>query len=133
MTIEETTWINDINWNEDGLVPTISQDRHSGKILTLAWMNREALMQTMRSGRAVYWSRSRERLWVKGEKSGHIQEVSEIRVDCDKDAILLLVNQSGGIACHTGRNSCFFTRLDNGKWETVEPVIKDPAQIYGQK
>jgi len=131
MQTDKTKWLNDIQWNHEGLVPAIAQDQASGKILTLAWMNRDALEMTVAGGLAVYWSRSRQRIWKKGERSGHFQEISEIRTDCDKDTILLLVNQIGGIACHTGRYSCFFSRLENGKWQAVEPVIKDPRQIYG--
>lgn len=125
-------WLDEVNWGKEGLVPAIAQDRETGKVLTLAWMNREALEKTAREGRAVYWSRSRGRIWQKGESSGHIQWVSEIRLDCDRDAVLLAVTQAGGIACHTGRNSCFFSRLNGEAWEPVEPVLKDPAVIYGQ-
>ncbi|MEX2353132.1 MAG: phosphoribosyl-AMP cyclohydrolase, partial [Gammaproteobacteria bacterium] len=108
----DTQWLDKVNWNEQGLVPAIAQEKDSGKVLTLAWMNREALQQTVSTGHAVYWSRSRARLWHKGESSGHVQTVLEIRLDCDRDAILLVVKQAGGIACHTGRHSCFFKRLD---------------------
>ena len=126
-------WLNQVKWNNEGLVPAIAQDQDSGKILTLAWMNPEALSKTAESGHAVYWSRSRQQLWHKGEVSGHTQVINEIRLDCDQDAILLLVKQLGGIACHTGRHSCFFTQLQNGHWQAVEPVIKDPELIYGQQ
>ena len=124
-------WLDTVIWNADGLVPAIAQEA-SGTVLTLAWMDREALSRTAETGLAHYWSRSRGRLWQKGESSGHIQRVREIRLDCDNDAILLIVEQEGGIACHTGRHRCFFQRLDNGVWRTVEPVIKDPKVIYGQ-
>jgi len=124
-------WLDTVMWNADGLVPAIAQEA-SGTVLTLAWMDREALSRTAETGLAQYWSRSRRRLWQKGESSGHVQRVREIRLDCDQDAILLIVEQEGGIACHTGRHRCFFQRLDNGVWRTVEPVIKDPKVIYGQ-
>jgi phosphoribosyl-AMP cyclohydrolase len=124
--------LDNVCWNADGLVPAIAQDADSGQVLMLAWMNRAALMETLASGRAVYWSRSRSALWRKGETSGHSQQVREVRLDCDGDAVLLRVTQAGGIACHTGRSSCFFRRWDpaNG-WETVDPVLKDPEDIYG--
>jgi phosphoribosyl-AMP cyclohydrolase len=124
------TWLNKINWSEDGLVPAIAQDATTGDILMVAWMNREALKQTAEKGEAVYWSRSRKKLWHKGEESGHTQKVTEIRTDCDEDVILLKVEQVGGIACHTGRHSCFFHRLEGNKWQAVEPVLKDPHEIY---
>ena len=124
-------WLDTVMWNADGLVPAIAQEA-SGTVLTLAWMDRQALSRTAETGLAHYWSRSRHRLWQKGESSGHFQRVREIRLDCDSDAILLIVEQEGGIACHTGRHRCFFQRLDNGVWRTVEPVIKDPKVIYGQ-
>ena len=123
-------WLDEVAWDADGLVPAIAQERDTGKVLTLAWMNREALAATAREGRAVYWSRSRARLWRKGESSGHVQRVNEIRLDCDGDAVLLVVDQAGGIACHTGRESCFFRKLENGRWVTVDPVLKDPSVIY---
>ena len=126
-------WLDEIEWNEQGLVPAIAQDAASGRVLTLAWMNREALAETARSGRAVYWSRSRAKLWRKGEESGHVQKVLELRVDCDADAVLLKVEQVGGIACHTGRESCYFRKLDNGRWVTTDPVKKDPSLIYGKE
>jgi phosphoribosyl-AMP cyclohydrolase len=119
-----------IRWNADGLVPAIAQDAGSGKVLTLAWMNRDALTRTVATREAHYWSRSRGRLWHKGESSGHVQKVREIRLDCDDDAILLVVEQAGGIACHTGRERCFFRRLDGGAWREDEPVLKDPREIY---
>jgi phosphoribosyl-AMP cyclohydrolase len=126
-------WLDELSWNEQGLVPAIAQDAASGRVLTLAWMNREALAETANSGRAVYWSRSRAKLWRKGEESGHVQKVLELRLDCDADAVLLKVEQVGGIACHTGRESCYFRKLDNGRWVTTDPVKKDPSLIYGKK
>ena len=120
----------EVEWNTDGLVPAITQDSKSGRVLTLAWMNREALLTTVTEQRAVYWSRSRNKLWRKGEESGNIQRLIELRLDCDNDAILLVVEQVGGIACHTGRESCFYRKLDNLAWESVEPVLKDPKDIY---
>ena len=123
-------WLNEIVWDELGLVPAIAQDAKTGEVLMFAWMNREALAMTLASGEAVYWSRSRRKLWHKGEESGHTQKVLEIRADCDRDVILLKVEQTGGIACHTGRRSCFFQRLENGSWQEKEPVIKDPKEIY---
>jgi phosphoribosyl-AMP cyclohydrolase len=123
-------WLDAVKWDENGLVPAIAQAFDSGKLLTLAWMNRDALAATVAEGRAVYWSRSRERLWRKGEESGHIQHLKELRIDCDADAILLLVEQIGGIACHTGRERCFYRVLRDGNWLIAEPVIKDPADIY---
>ncbi len=126
-------WLDEVAWDERGLVPAIAQEAGTGKLLMLAWMNREALAETVRSGRAVYWARSRDKLWHKGEESGHVQHVREIRLDCDGDVVLLTVQQVGGIACHTGRGRCFFRRLDNDAWVVTEPVIKDPQQIYGSK
>lgn len=124
-------WLDAIRWDAGGLVPAIAQDADSDEVLMFAWMNREALAETARSGVAVYWSRSRARLWRKGEQSGHTQAVVEIRTDCDNDVILLKVKQHGGIACHTGRRSCFFQRHDNhAGWQTVAPVIKNPEEIY---
>ena len=123
-------WLNKVNWSEDGLVPAIAQDAASGDILMVAWMNREALKQTVELGEAVYWSRSRKKLWHKGEESGHTQKVREIRLDCDEDVVLLKIEQSGGIACHTGRRSCFFQKLEKGRWLAVDPVLKDPHEIY---
>ncbi|MCC7059384.1 MAG: phosphoribosyl-AMP cyclohydrolase [Burkholderiaceae bacterium] len=124
------TWLDEVQWDIDGLVPAIARDAESGRVLMMAWMNRAALAETAASGRAVYWSRSRKRLWRKGEESGHVQVVREIRLDCDGDALLLTVEQHGGIACHTGRESCFFRRLADGRWEIVDPVLKDPGSIY---
>nr|ALS90757.1 phosphoribosyl-AMP cyclohydrolase [uncultured bacterium] len=124
------TWLNKVNWAHDGLIPVVVQDVHSHKVLMLAWMNREALKQSITSGEAVFWSRSRKKLWRKGEASGHLQKIREIRLDCDEDAVLLLVEQVGGISCHTGREHCFFQKLEANNWVTVEPVLKDPAEIY---
>ena len=123
-------WLNKVNWTNDGLVPVITQDAASGTVLMFAWMNREALRLTAEKGVAVYWSRSRKKLWYKGEESGHTQKVKEIRLDCDEDVILLKVEQVGGIACHTGREHCFFQKLENGHWATTEPVLKNPEEIY---
>ncbi len=127
-----SAWLDEIKWNDDGLVPVIAQDAADSRVLMLAWMNREALQLTARDGHAVYWSRSRRKLWHKGEESGHQQQVREIRLDCDNDVIILQVEQKGGIACHTGRRSCFFRRLEDGRWRTVEPVLKDPSEMYGK-
>ncbi|RIK93765.1 MAG: phosphoribosyl-AMP cyclohydrolase [Burkholderiales bacterium] len=126
----ERDWLDAVRWNEDGLVTAVAQDAASGEVLMLAWMNRESLAETAATGRAVYWSRSRGRLWRKGEESGHVQHVRELRLDCDGDAVLLKVEQQGGIACHTGRRSCFFRRLDDARWNEVDPVLKDPGEIY---
>jgi len=126
-------WLDDVKWDRDGLVPVIAQEAGSNDVLMFAFMNRDALAQTVQRGEAVYWSRSRQRLWHKGEESGHIQKVHEIRLDCDNDVVLLKVTQLGhepGIACHTGRHACFFQRYENGTWKTVEPVLKDPESIY---
>jgi len=127
------SWLEAVQWDAQGLVPVIAQERVSGDVLMLAWMNREALQQTVELGRAVYFSRSRGKLWFKGEESGHVQTVHEIRLDCDQDVILLKVTQTGhepGIACHTGRHSCFSSLLENGNWRVTEPVLKDPRTIY---
>ena len=129
----ETGWLDEVRWDRDGLVPAIAQEQGSGDVLMFAFMNREALQKTVELGRAVYWSRSRARLWFKGEESGHVQQVHEVRLDCDGDVVLLKVTQRGhepGIACHTGRHSCFFRRLDTGAWQAVDPVLKDPETIY---
>lgn len=128
----DTAYLDQVAWNDQGLVPAIAQDRDSKEILMVAWMNREALSLTRAEGRAIYWSRSRQKLWRKGEESGHVQEVSEIRLDCDNDVVLLQVQQRGGIACHTGRRSCFYSVLKDGQWQAVDPVIKDPASIYAK-
>lgn len=123
--------LDEIKWNEVGLVPAIAQQHDTGKVLMVAWMNREALETTLKEGRAVYFSRSRQKLWRKGEESGHVQQLKEIRIDCDSDVILMQVDQIGGIACHTGRHHCFFKKYENGQWIDVEPVIKDEKDIYG--
>ena len=125
-----TDWLDQLKWNSDGLLPAIAQDQHSGEVLMLAWMNREALSLTIEQGRAVYWSRSRQKLWFKGEESGHEQKLHEIRVDCDADVVLLQVEQIGGIACHTGRRRCFFRLLKYSEWEIDEEIIKNPDKIY---
>ena len=132
-TPQGNQWLDEVAWDAQGLVPAIAQDAVTGEVLMFAWMNREALALTAESGHAVYWSRSRGRLWHKGEESGHTQKVLELRVDCDKDVVLLKIEQIGGIACHTGRRSCFFNRLDGAAWQDVEPVLKDPKLIYGDK
>lgn len=123
-------WLDKIKWTEDGLVPVIAQQEGTGKVLMFAWMNRESLALTAEQGRAIYWSRSRKKLWRKGEESGHVQLVKEIRLDCDNDVILITVEQIGNIACHTGRHSCFYQKLMGNKWVTVDPIVKDPGQIY---
>ena len=125
-----TNWIDEVAWDQNGLVPAIAQDASSGQVLMMAWMNREALDETVRSKRAVYWSRSRARIWRKGEESGHVQKVSEVLLDCDGDVVLLKVEQTGGIACHTGRASCFFRKLVNGEWSVTQPVLRNPDEIY---
>jgi len=129
---ESTAWIDEIAWTTDGLVPAVVQDAATGTVLMFAWMNREALARTAATGEAHYWSRSRQRLWRKGEESGHVQRVQELRIDCDADAVLLRVDQTGGIACHTGRERCFFRRLEDGRWILTDPVLKEPAEIYGR-
>jgi len=126
-------WLDAVRWDAQGLAPVVTQDASSGRVLTLAWMSRESLAETIRTGQAVYWSRSRRKLWRKGEESGHVQKVAELRLDCDADAILLRVEQVGGIACHTGRERCFYLKLDNGRWVETDPVLKDPAEIYAKK
>ncbi len=127
-------WLNNVKWDEHGLVPVIAQEVGSNDVLMFAWMNREALSKTVELGEAVYWSRSRKKLWHKGEESGHVQKVHEIRLDCDEDVVLLKVEQAGRIACHTGRHSCFFQKFegsaDSGEWQAVDPVLKDPESIY---
>ncbi|HKJ52194.1 MAG TPA: phosphoribosyl-AMP cyclohydrolase [Gammaproteobacteria bacterium] len=125
-----TDWLDEIAWDDRGLVPAIAQDRDSGEVLMVAWMNREALRLTVEQGRAVYWSRSRGKLWFKGEESGHLQRLHEIRLDCDADVVLLQVEQVGGIACHTGRRRCFFRIFKQGKWQVDEEIIKNPDEIY---
>ena len=123
-------WLEKVKWNADGLVPVIAQEASTGKVLMLAWMNRESLQLSVSSGEAVYWSRSRRKLWKKGEESGHVQKLRDIRLDCDEDAILIEVEQLGGIACHTGRHSCFFQKYESGHWVAVDPVVRDPKEIY---
>ena len=124
------TWLDEVKWDQDGLVPAVAQDAQTGRVLMVAWMNREALARTVEGGEAVYWSRSRKRLWRKGEESGHTQAVREVRLDCDADVVLLQIEQRGGIACHTGRERCFFRRLEGGRWVETDPVLKDPGTIY---
>jgi len=128
-----TDWLDTVKWDAQGLVPAVAQEATTGKVLMLAWMNREALAATMKEGRAVYWSRSRAKLWRKGEESGHVQIVKDLRLDCDNDAILLTVEQQGGIACHTGRERCFHQRLDQERWTSVEPVLRNEQEIYRTK
>lgn len=128
-----SVWLDAVRWDDDGLVPVIAQEAGTGKVLMVAWMNREALALTARDRRAVYWSRSRNRLWRKGEESGHEQVVRDIRLDCDSDVLLLTVEQKGGIACHTGRHNCFFQQLQGDHWVAVEPVLKAPGEIYGKR
>ena len=125
-----TTFLDEVPWNEHGLIAAVTQDHRTGRVLTVAWMNREALEETVKTKQAVYWSRSRNRLWRKGEESGHVQKLVELRLDCDADAVLLRVEQAGGIACHTGRESCFFRKLEDGRWVTTDPVLQDPSAIY---
>ena len=124
------SFLDEVPWDEAGLIAVVTQDFKTQRVLTLAWMNREALKQSVERGEAVYWSRSRKRLWRKGEESGHVQKIIELRLDCDADALLIKVEQVGGIACHTGRESCFFRKLEDGRWMTTDPVLKDPADIY---
>ena len=124
------SFVDDILWNSDGLAPAIAQDAETGKILMVAWMNREALQLTVTENRAIYWSRSRQKIWRKGEESGNVQQLKELRIDCDKDVIMMQVEQVGGIACHTGRVSCFYRVLKDGQWTTVDPVIKNPKELY---
>jgi phosphoribosyl-AMP cyclohydrolase len=124
------SWLDDVRFDSDGLIPAIAQDHQSGRILMVAWMNREALALTVAEQRAIYWSRSRAKLWRKGEESGHVQKLIELRLDCDADVINMQVEQIGGMACHTGRESCFYRRLHDGQWQTVDPVLKSPDEIY---
>lgn len=126
----QNDWLSELRWPANGLLPAVAQDAETGKVLMVAWMNAQALAATVAEGQAVYWSRSRQKLWRKGEQSGHVQLVRTILIDCDSDTIVLQVEQLGGIACHTGRHSCFFRKLNNGKWEEVEPVLKSPEEIY---
>ena len=125
-------WLDEIKWTADGLVPVIAQEEGSGQVLMFAWMNRESLALTAQKGEAVYFSRSRNKLWHKGEESGHVQKVKSIRTDCDKDVVLITIEQVGNIACHTGRHSCFYNELQSEAWAAVEPVLKDPGQIYNK-
>lgn len=127
-----TTYADQLKWDEQGLVPAIAQDWQTGEVLMLAWMNREALELSVAEGRAIYWSRSRKALWRKGEESGHVQHLKELRIDCDADTVLMKVEQVGGIACHTGRRSCFYQKLENEAWQSTEDVIRDPRDIYGK-
>jgi phosphoribosyl-AMP cyclohydrolase len=124
------SFLDEVPWDDAGLIAAVTQDASTGRVLTVAWMNREALEHSVARGEAVYWSRSRKRLWRKGEQSGHVQRIVELRLDCDADALLLKVEQVGGIACHTGRESCFFRKLQDGRWVTTDPVLKDPSLIY---
>jgi phosphoribosyl-AMP cyclohydrolase len=126
-------YLDEVPWDGEGLITAVAQDAASGKVLMVAWMNRDALQATVEKGEATYWSRSRKRLWRKGEESGHVQKVLEVRLDCDADAILLQVEQAGGIACHTGHERCFFRKFENGRWVSTDPVLKDPQRIYGKK
>ena len=126
-----TAWLDDINWNADGLIAAIAQDYQSGRVLMMAWMNRESLALSVKEQRAIYWSRSRQQLWRKGESSGNVQKLHELYLDCDGDTLLLKVEQLGGIACHTGRESCFYRQFEDDKWTTVDPVITDPDILYG--
>ena len=126
------SWLDKVKWDEQGLVPAIAQEASTNDVLTLAWMNRESLARTVATGEAHYWSRSRKRLWKKGEQSGFVQKVREVRLDCDEDVVLLKVEQGGGIACHTGRHNCFFRKLENELWVEIEPVLKDPKEIYAR-
>lgn len=130
MNKDNNNWLDQLNWDENGLLPAIAQDVESGRVLNLAWMNRESLELTVKEQRAVYWSRSRRKLWRKGEESGHIQVLHELRVDCDQDVVLLQVTQEGGIACHTGRESCFYLKLQGQEWSAIDPVLLDPEEIY---
>jgi phosphoribosyl-AMP cyclohydrolase len=131
--VNNAKWLNKVRWDENGLVPVIAQEAATGDVLMFAWMNREALTRTVELREAVYWSRSRKKLWHKGEESGHTQKVLEIRLDCDEDVVLLKIEQVGGIACHTGRHSCFFQKYDSGDWHSVEPVLQDPDTIYSKE
>ena len=128
----DDAWLDEIAWDERGLVPAIAQEAFTNRVLMVAWMNREALRETVATGQAVYWSRSRKRLWRKGEESGHQQRLRELRVDCDADVVLLKVDQVGGIACHTGRHNCYFRRLEDGRWVETDPVLKSSSEIYGK-
>lgn len=133
MTSTSELWLDKVHWDANGLVPVIAQEYDTGRVLMFAWMNRESLQRTNETRQAVYWSRSRNRLWHKGEESGHIQKIHEIRLDCDEDVVLIKVEQVGGIACHTGRHNCFFQKLENNQWVTDQPVIKNPNEIYNHE
>lgn len=130
MNTLSTHWLDEVRWNDQGLVTAVAQDHQTGRVLMVAWMNREALTLTVQEQRGIYWSRSRNRLWRKGEESGHVQILKELRLDCDGDVVILMIEQIGGMACHTGRESCFYRRFDNGDWQIVDPVCKDPNEIY---
>lgn len=130
MNTVSTTWLDEVRWNDQGLVTAVAQDWQSGRVLMVAWMNREALTLTVQEQRGIYWSRSRNRLWRKGEESGHVQLLKELRLDCDGDVVILMIDQVGGMACHTGRESCFYRRFEQGQWLIVDPVQKDPNEIY---
>jgi phosphoribosyl-AMP cyclohydrolase len=130
MNTVSTTWLDDVRWNDQGLVTAVAQDWQTGRVLMVAWMNREALTLTVQEQRGIYWSRSRNRLWRKGEESGHVQLLKELRLDCDGDVVILMIDQVGGMACHTGRESCFYRRFEQGQWQIVDPVQKDPNEIY---
>lgn len=130
MNTVSTTWLDEVRWNDQGLVTAVAQDWQSGRVLMVAWMNREALTLTVQEQRGIYWSRSRNRLWRKGEESGHVQLLKELRLDCDGDVVILMIDQVGGMACHTGRESCFYRRFEQGQWQIVDPVQKDPKEIY---
>lgn len=125
-------WLDALKWDADGMIPAIAQEASTGRVVMFAWMNRESLQETVSTGNAVYWSRSRRRLWKKGEESGHFQKIRAIRTDCDGDVLLLMIEQVGGIACHTGRESCFFNELQGERWSPVDPVLKNPEDIYGK-
>ena len=129
----ENKWLDEIKWDPQGLVPVIAQEADSGRVLMFAWMNRTSLALTVKENRTVYWSRSRQKLWYKGEESGHVQLVKDIRLDCDNDVLLIQVEQIGGVACHTGRSSCFYKQLQDESWQAVEPVLIDPATVYGKR
>jgi phosphoribosyl-AMP cyclohydrolase len=130
MNTNSTSWLDDVRWNDQSLVTAVAQDWQTGRVLMVAWMNREALTLTVQEQRGIYWSRSRNRLWRKGEESGHVQLLKELRLDCDGDVVILMIDQVGGMACHTGRESCFYRRFEQGEWQIVDPVQKDPNEIY---
>mgnify|MGYP000235719898 CR=1 FL=1 len=131
--MSDPDWLADIKFSEQGLIPAIAQDSKTNRVLMVAWMNRESLLETVNSGYSVYWSRSRQKLWRKGEESGNVQQIEEIRLDCDGDVLTLNVVQKGNVACHTGRESCFFRVLKDGQWHTVDPVIKSPEEMYNNE